>query len=218
MQQLVVTGKYADGSVRDLTACCTLTAEVADVVRIGENGFLQPIKEGATTLIVKAGAQTARVPVAVKDFDKPQPVSFRNELIAALNVGGCNAGACHGTPSGKNGFKLSLRGYDPAADYLQLTRDVLGRRTDRLDPDASLILQKSLGRVPHEGGQRFSAEQHARPDHPRLAGRGPARRPGQAAGADQDRGPARRPRAATRRPAGSSWPSWPTSPTAASAT
>src|SRR5262249_31134801 len=66
-----------------------------------------------------------------------------------------NSGACHGTPSGKNGFRLSLRGYDPAADYLQLTRDVLGRRTDRFDPDASLILQKALGRVPHEGGQRF---------------------------------------------------------------
>jgi hypothetical protein len=32
---------------------------------------------------------------------------------------------------------------------------VLGRRTDRLDPQASLILQKALGRVPHEGGQRF---------------------------------------------------------------
>ena len=57
-------------------------------------------------------------------------------MIAALNVGGCNAGACHGTPSGKNGFKLSLRGFDPAADFLQLTRDQFGRRTDKHDPDA----------------------------------------------------------------------------------
>jgi hypothetical protein len=66
-------------------------------------------------------------------------------------------GACHGTPSGKNGFKLSLRGYDPAADYAQLTRDALARRTSINNPDASLILQKALGRVPHEGGQRFAA-------------------------------------------------------------
>src|SRR5207248_125620 len=79
------------------------------------------------------------------------------DLIAALNVGGCNSGACHGTPNGKNGFKLSLRGYDPAADYVQLTRDVMGRRSDRLDPDGALILQKALGRVPHEGGSRFPA-------------------------------------------------------------
>ena len=61
-------------------------------------------------------ASELSVPV-VRDFDKSLPISFRNDVIAALNVGGCNSGACHGTPSGKNGFKLSLRGYDPASDY-----------------------------------------------------------------------------------------------------
>ncbi len=65
------------------------------------------------------------MPVAVAGLDRPDSVSFRREVIAALNVSGCNAGACHGTPSGKNGFKLSLRGFDPAADYLQLTRTTL---------------------------------------------------------------------------------------------
>jgi hypothetical protein len=155
MQQIVVTGKYADGTIRDLTPFSQITAEAADLVEVGAGGFLLPKKEGTTVLVVKAGAQTAQVPVTIKDFEKPAPLSFRRDLMAALNVGGCNAGACHGTPSGKGGFKLSLRGYDPTADYVQLTRDVLGRRTDRLDPEASLILQKGLGRVPHEGGQRF---------------------------------------------------------------
>jgi hypothetical protein len=154
-QQIVVTGRYADGTVRDLTPICDVTAEIAGVVEIGSGGFLAPRKDGATALIVKAGSQTCRVPVTVKDVGKPQPISFRHQMVAALNVGGCNMGACHGTPSGKNGFRLSLRGYDPAADYLQLTRDVLGRRTDRQDPEASLILRKALGRIPHEGGQRF---------------------------------------------------------------
>jgi hypothetical protein len=154
-QQLVVSGRYAEGRVRDLTAACEITSEAADVVAVENGGFLTPKKNGQTALIVKAGGKTTRVPVTVSDMEKPQSTSFRNEVIAALNVGGCNAGACHGTPSGKNGFKLSLRGFDPAADYLQLTRDVLGRRTDRQQPDASLILQKGLGRVPHEGGQRF---------------------------------------------------------------
>jgi hypothetical protein len=74
-----------------------------------------------------------------------------------MNVGGCNAGACHGTPSGKNGFKLSLRGFDPAADFTQLTRDVLARRTLAQEPEQSLFLLKGMGRVPHEGGQRFAA-------------------------------------------------------------
>src|SRR5262249_40274444 len=155
MQQIVVTGKYADGSVRDLTPFCEIKAEGADTVSVAPGGFLRPLKEGATKLLIKAAAQSAQVPVVVKDFDKPSPISFRNQFIAALNVGGCNMGACHGTPSGKGGFRLSLRGYDPPADYLQLTRDVLGRRTDRNDAEASLILNKALGRVSHEGGQRF---------------------------------------------------------------
>jgi hypothetical protein len=157
MQQIVVTGRYADGTLRDLTPFCDLAVEIPGIVEFGAGGFLQPRKDGATTLVVKAGGQAARVAVTVKDYAKPQPISFRHQMIAALNVGGCNMGACHGTPSGKNGFRLSLRGYDPAADYLQLTRDVLGRRTDRLDPEASLIVQKALGRIPHEGGPRFPA-------------------------------------------------------------
>ncbi|HEX5269047.1 MAG TPA: hypothetical protein VFW33_01105, partial [Gemmataceae bacterium] len=154
LQQVVVTGKYADGTVRDLTPFCEIAPESADVAAL-KDGLLAPKKNGTTSLVVKAGGQTAKVPVIVKDLDKPSSVSFRHEFIAALNVGGCNAGACHGTPSGKGGFKLSLRGYDPAADYLTLTREAFNRRTDREDPGASLILLKALGKVPHEGGQRF---------------------------------------------------------------
>jgi hypothetical protein len=155
VRQLVVTGRYADGTTRDLTPFCDATLPTPGPARVEDGGFLVSEKEGATTLVVRAGGQSALVPVIVRGHDLAQPISFRHELIAALNVGGCNAGACHGTPSGKNGFRLSLRGYDPEADYVQLTRDVLGRRTDRLDADASLMLQKALGRVPHEGGQRF---------------------------------------------------------------
>lgn len=154
-QQLVVTGRYANGLVRDLTGVCELRSEAAAIAAVDETGFVTPKKNGQTAIVIKAGDKTARVPVTVTDLDRPHATSFRNEVIAALNVGGCNAGACHGTPSGKNGFKLSLRGFDPAADYVQLTRDALGRRTDRQQPEASLILQKALGRVPHEGGQRF---------------------------------------------------------------
>jgi hypothetical protein len=156
-QQVIVTGRYPDGSLRDLTALCELTWDAKGLIDVEEGGYLVPRKNGVATLAVQAGGLVAHVPAAVKDFDRPQPVSFRNELVAALNVGGCNAGACHGTPSGKNGFKLSLRGFDPAADYLQLTRDVLGRRTDRQRPRDSLIYQKALGLVPHEGGQRYIA-------------------------------------------------------------
>ncbi|MCI0461883.1 MAG: DUF1549 domain-containing protein, partial [Gemmataceae bacterium] len=155
MQQIVVSGRYADNTVRDLTPFTELALEAAEIATIETGGFMLPKQNGTTTLAVNVGGKTARIRVTVQDYDKPQPARFRHEMIAALNVGGCNSGACHGTPSGKNGFRLSLRGFDPPADYLQLTRDVLGRRTDRQGPESSLIFQKALARVPHEGGMRF---------------------------------------------------------------
>src|SRR5262249_60023547 len=79
----------------------------------------------------------------------------RNEIIPVLNRAGCNGGACHGTPNGKGGFKISLRGYDPEFDYHVLTREAYGRRTNPVDPDHSLILEKALTQVSHQGGQRF---------------------------------------------------------------
>jgi hypothetical protein len=147
MQQIVVSGRYTDGNVRDLTPFCNVSVESAGIVEVQENLFLVPHKNGVTALILKAGGQAIRVPISVSGFDQPQPVSFRREMIAVLNVGGCNQGACHGTPSGKNSFKLSLRGYDPAADYMELTHDVFGRRTARLDADSSMIYLKALGRI-----------------------------------------------------------------------
>jgi hypothetical protein len=86
---------------------------------------------------------------------RAEPVSFRNEVMAVLSRAGCNMGACHGNQNGKNGFKLSLRGEDPDFDLVALTRDTLGRRTDRLRPEQSLVLLKAVAAVPHEGGKRF---------------------------------------------------------------
>ena len=156
-RQLVVSGKYADGTLRDLTSVVEVKAEPAGVVEVQEGAYLRPKKNGTATVTINANGKEVRVAVKVEGMDTPTPVSFRRDVIAAMNVGGCNAGACHGTPSGKNGFKLSLRGFDPAADFLQLTREQFGRRTDKHDPEASLMFLKSVGRVPHEGGQRFGA-------------------------------------------------------------
>ncbi|MBX9680785.1 MAG: DUF1549 and DUF1553 domain-containing protein [Gemmataceae bacterium] len=157
MQQLVVTGKYADGSVRDLTYFADIASTAPNIAMLDAERNIVSKANGSTNLTIKAGGQTISVPIVVADMEKTTPVSFRNEVIASLNVGSCNSGACHGTPSGKNGFKLSLRGFDPAPDYLQLTRDVLGRRTDRLGAEGGLLMQKALGRVPHDGGSRFPA-------------------------------------------------------------
>src|SRR4051812_15960010 len=84
-----------------------------------------------------------------------RPVDFRTDVIAALSKAGCNQGSCHGSPQGKNGFRLSLRGFDPALDFVTLTHDDFGRRTNSSAADDSLILKKGLAEVPHQGGRRF---------------------------------------------------------------
>src|SRR5579871_605264 len=87
--------------------------------------------------------------------DPPRPVDFRTDVIAALSRAGCNQGACHGSPQGKNGFRLSLRGFDPDLDFQTLTRELFGRRVDRARPENSLFLLKGTGSVPHQGGTRM---------------------------------------------------------------
>ena len=73
-------------------------------------------------------------------------------LLPVLTRAGCNAGTCHGAKDGKNGFKLSLRGYDPIFDVRALTDDLESRRTNLASASSSLFLQKPTGQVPHEGG------------------------------------------------------------------
>ncbi len=163
--QLVVTGQLETGSVCDLTAKVALRAARSDVAEVSPPGTVTPRSNGETILVAQFGQQEARVPVRVEGMESPQPVSFSRHVIPALTKAGCNAGACHGTPTGKNGFRLSLRGYDPALDYFSLTREFEGRRLNVQEPDSSLVLQKALGRLPHEGGRRFD---HTSPLYPLL--------------------------------------------------
>lgn len=81
--------------------------------------------------------------------------SFRNHVQPVLTKAGCNSGACHGAAAGKNGFKLSLRGYDDRGDFLALTRHAWGRRVTPSAPSSSLILRKATTTVPHKGDKRF---------------------------------------------------------------
>lgn len=81
--------------------------------------------------------------------------SFRNQIQPILARYGCSSGACHGSAAGQGGFRLSLRGYDDAGDYLSITRSAQGRRVTIEDPAQSLLLLKATKRVPHKGGEKI---------------------------------------------------------------
>jgi hypothetical protein len=153
--QLAVTGYYTDGSVRDLTEASGF-ASTDSMVAITASGVVHPEADGKAQIAVVVGSHAAIVPVEVSNYSAPQPVSFEFETLAALSKQGCNSGACHGSPSGKGGFRLSLRAFDPPLDKQTLIREDLGRRTNPLNPDESLLLNKPMMKVPHGGGLKLT--------------------------------------------------------------
>jgi hypothetical protein len=78
---------------------------------------------------------------------------------------GCNSGQCHGAAIGQGGFRLSLLGYDPEADYAAIVREFEGRRVNVARPERSLLLLKPTNAVAHGGGARFAA---GSPAHRRI--------------------------------------------------
>src|SRR3954471_18165862 len=93
--------------------------------------------------------ESASAAVNLPGDKKLETVDFERHVMGLFGRAGCNAGSCHGSFQGKNGFRLSLFGYDPARDYTALTRDAMGRRLDPVDPDRSLLLLKAVGAVEH---------------------------------------------------------------------
>ena len=92
----------------------------------------------------------------LSDLKASEPgVSFRREVIPVLTKYGCATGACHGSPSGKGGFRLSLRGFDPELDQVTLIREALGRRVNSSDSATSLLLRKPLMEIAHGGGRKL---------------------------------------------------------------
>ena len=154
---LAVTARYADESVRDVTRAATFQAADPALLKI-EGNVARPLADGRTAVVVELADHVLSVPVLISGQDQAEPVSFLYGAQVALTKQGCNSGACHGSPSGKGGFRLSLRAYDPVLDALTLVREVFNRRTNVEEPEASLLLRKPLMEVPHGGGRRLVRE------------------------------------------------------------
>ncbi len=142
-RQLIVTGKYADGSLRDLTRLLSWTSLDPQVAVVSERGQVIPKSNGTATIVARRGSIEAMAKLKVERMNDPAPVSFRRDVIPAFSQAGCNTGACHGTPTGKGGFRLSLRGYLPEQDFLTLSRETGGRRINLLAADTSLLLAQT---------------------------------------------------------------------------
>ena len=150
---VLVWGVTKDGRKFDLTDAATFKPDSAALV-VGPDRYISPTAAGDASLTITAEGKEAKLPVKVLGADNP-PVSFTRDVMPVMSKTGCNAGTCHGAQAGKNGFKLSLRGYDPDYDYNVLINDLLGRRFDRVKPEQSLMLLKPSGAVPHEGRKVF---------------------------------------------------------------
>jgi hypothetical protein len=154
---VVVSAFYADGKVQDVTRAAEISSSNGQIVQF-QSGRATPVANGQAELVVRVGPLESRIPVEVTRQEQPDPISFNYGALVALSKQGCNMGACHGSPSGKGGFRLSLRAYDPKLDAETLVRESYNRRANVQEPEASLLLRKPLMEVAHGGGRRLRKE------------------------------------------------------------
>jgi hypothetical protein len=152
-QGIVVQAEYADGSTEDVTplAATSIDGRAASIAA----GIIAPQSDGHSTLDVQYEGATAEVPLDIRRSSTIEEIQFRCDVLPVLTKAGCNTGKCHGAASGKDGFRLSLFGYNPEGDQFRLTREVVGRRVNLASPEDCLLLNKSTGAVAHTGGQRI---------------------------------------------------------------
>jgi hypothetical protein len=157
VQSLLITGKTAEGREVDLTHVAEHQFAVPDIAAVDDSGVLTPLADGTATLVITAAGRSTSLEVTVIDSHAPWQLDFAGDIVPILSQLGCNSGACHGKAEGKNGFKLSVFGFDAVADYEAIVKNGRGRRVMTSAPDQSLILRKALAVTPHGGGQVLDA-------------------------------------------------------------
>lgn len=161
--QVVVMARFVDGQSCDVTRFVEWSSFPG--VDLKPLGLVRPASPGVGNLQANFRGQSAIISVqvgrgtdgqiadnAVGELASVGGVDFVRDVNPLLSRLGCNSGTCHGGQKGKNGFKLSLRGYDPYEDVRSLSDDLAARRLNIAAPDSSLMLLKPIGEVPHEGG------------------------------------------------------------------
>jgi len=151
VQSVVVQVEYKNGITVDATKLATFEIGDANVAKM-QNRVVVPVNDGETHLIVTFRDQKQSVPVHTANATHVPAISFKTDVMPVFMKTGCNTGSCHGAARGKDGFRLSLYGFDPDGDYYRLTRELPGRRVNLSLAEQSLLLEKATGAVAHTGG------------------------------------------------------------------
>ncbi len=156
-QTVVVMAEDAHGVEWDLTDRAALRLRDPDLARLDEGQalVLRGVEDGATRLTASYGGLSTQATVRVGNAGLSRELSFVRDVVPLMTRGGCAGSNCHGSVRGKNGFKLSLFGFEPEADYQAITVINEGRRVDLEAPEKSLLLLKPTFSIPHGGGVRF---------------------------------------------------------------
>jgi len=153
-QSIVAQMVYSNGITVDVTDLVKSQIGSGDIVKQAGATF-HPVADGETIVKFSIDNFAIELPVKVANATSNPPLSFTNDVMPVFSKSGCNAGSCHGAARGKDGFRLSLYGFDPKGDYHRLTREMLGRRVDLAVPEDCLLINKAVGAVPHSGGELF---------------------------------------------------------------
>jgi hypothetical protein len=152
---LLVQARTSDGRIRDRTHAAKFRSADPMIATVTPGGVIQPVADGKASILVDVEGRTLGVAVTVEGTRRSRRFHFGNDIEPLLARFSCNASGCHGKAEGQNGFKLSVFGFDPAADHAALTQESRGRRIFPPAPEQSLLLRKMSGRMAHGGGVRI---------------------------------------------------------------
>jgi hypothetical protein len=115
---VIVVASRDDGVTLDVTGDAAVRLSDEAVARLDATRCIRSLTD-QTKLVAEYQGLQAEASIAVVDATAERPISFHLDVMPVLMRAGCNSGSCHGAARGKDGFALSLFGFDPASDYQQ---------------------------------------------------------------------------------------------------
>ena len=160
-QHVIAVAKREDGVTRDVTGEVEWKLDSSeadnDTLQL-KDGIVRASRNGMARLHAEWSGLKAEADLQAAGIEVQRDISYRHDVIPIFLRAGCNSGGCHGSSRGKDGFRLSLFGFDPAGDHFRLTRELVGRRLNFAIPEESLLLTKATAAAAHTGGKRFEAD------------------------------------------------------------